>query len=114
MKLTCECKTRRIDYTCDEIRVKNISVVACDEQCQAKKQLAEEELKVKLARKMELEAEKNRQELELFEKKFGKKAKKERKPKFVEAKKSNINLILSVAFSVSVVLIASGLYFAMF
>lgn len=60
-----------------------------------------------------MEAEKNRRELELFEKKFGKKVHKERKQKFVVEKKSNQNLIMS-AVAVSALLIACSLYFTIF
>lgn len=103
-----------MEITCDIIRAENLTIVACDDQCQAKKKTAEEEKKLEIARKQELEAEKNKRELEIYEKKFGKKAYKEfRKQKIVEEEKDNSTLIISLV-SVSVVIVAVALYFTVF
>lgn len=111
--MTCECRTRKIEYTCDKIRAENIVVIECDEQCHSKKLLHEEERRQELERMQQLEAEKNRQELLAYEKKFAKKVYKERKPKFVEEEKSNVNLMMLI-ISGSIVIAACGLYFSFF
>lgn len=83
--------------------------LTCDEQCQLKKKLADEERQLELQRQAEIEAEKNRRELEEFEKKFAKKKGKERKQRIVEEKQQNYYLPIIIA--VISLLIAFGVYF---
>lgn len=113
VRLVCKCKIRKIDSTCDKVKAENLTTIACDEQCEAKKRLAEEEKQLELQRQAAIEAEKNRRELEEFEKKIGKKKYKERKQRVVEEKKDNTNVIIAIA-SVSVIIVGVVLYFTIF
>lgn len=82
LKVYCECKNRKVETTCEKIRA-GFRLI-CDDTCIARqnelKLIAEQQERIK----RELEAEKNRQELEEFEKKFGKRKQKDRKPQIVE------------------------------
>lgn len=92
IKTTCECKTRKIEISCEKLRLEN-NKITCDESCETKKKelkLAAD--KIKEAEK-NLEDEKNRLELEMFEQKFGKKKYKERKIDVIDEKKENGKII---------------------
>ena len=110
VKLTCECKTRKVDYSCDKVRAEHLTTIDCDDNCIAKKKQIQEQHEQEQAKKLAYEEEKNKRELELYEKKFGKKKHKERKVRVVEETKDNTKLILT-SVAVSVVLIAVILYF---
>lgn len=81
LKVYCDCKNRKIETTCDKLRA-GFSI-ACDETCEVRekelKRVADENQRIK----REQEAERNRLELEEFEKKFAKKKYKERKAQVV-------------------------------
>jgi NF-X1-type zinc finger protein NFXL1 len=83
------CKTRKIELTCDKIRRDGLKIAPCNEECEEKRCLIEEENRKKIQRELEIEAEKNRKELEEYEKKFGPKKFKERKKRFVEDEQNN-------------------------
>lgn len=82
MKIYCDCKNRKLETTCDKIRA-GFSL-SCDEACLNRqneiKRAAEETERIK----REKEMERNRLELEEFEKKFAKKKPKDRKTKIIE------------------------------
>lgn len=87
----CECKTRKVDATCDKIRA-GFQLI-CDDTCKIRLEeihLAAEEQQKK---QKELEDEKNRLEMLEFEKKFGKKKFKERKRNVVEETESKTWMI---------------------
>lgn len=111
LKIYCECKNRKVETSCDKLR--SGFELKCDENCVAKlaeaKKVADDAVRVK----QEQEAERNRIELEEFEKKFGKKKHKERKrPVIVEADNSHIwKLILA---AVIVAILAIIIYFFLF
>lgn len=98
-----------MEITCDKVRAEKITSIACDETCESKRRIAEEEKENMLKEKLRAEAEKNQRELEEFEKKFGKKKYKERKRKVVEEEKDNKKLIIISALSV--LLISMAIYF---
>lgn len=102
-----------MDFTCDVVKASNLTGIECDDVCIQKKKLAEEQKLMEIAKKAEMEAEKNRLELERFEKKFGKKKYRERKTKVNEEIKDNSTLIIT-SVSGLVVLSALILYFTMF
>lgn len=95
MKLICACKTRKVDFTCDVVKARNLTAIECDEVCMQKKMLADEQKLLENAKKAEVEAERNRLELENFEKKFGKKKYRERKTRVNEEVKNNSPLIIA-------------------
>lgn len=112
VKLMCPCKNRKADMTCDKVRGENITTLDCNEECQEKKRLIEEENQRKLEQQRKLEEEKNRRELEEYEKKFGPKKYRERKQRYVEEKSSNIKM--KVLISSAVVLVISIVSFIIF
>ncbi|XP_037044387.1 NF-X1-type zinc finger protein NFXL1 [Bradysia coprophila] len=90
-KVYCECKTRKVDATCDKIRAG--FQLTCDDTCKVRREemrLAAEEQDRK---QKEIEDEKNRLEMLDFEKKFGKKKFKERKRSVVEETESKVWMI---------------------
>lgn len=84
LKVYCECKNRKIETTCDKIR--SGFVLNCDETCISRQNELKRITEQLERTKREQEEEKNRSELEEFEKKFGKKKHKERKTHNVEEK----------------------------
>lgn len=81
----------------------------------SKKKLAEEQKLLEEAKKAEIEAEKNRIELEHFEKKLaGKRKYRERKNRVNEdTAQSNTTLIIAVVSGL-ILILASALYFTVF
>lgn len=106
VKCYCICKNKKADVCCDKIRAEKISFIACDESCVTKKNLILVNNQRRITELDKIEAEKNRKELEEFELKFGKKKQKERKLRVVEAEKNNINWIIALAATFSIVLVA--------
>lgn len=96
-----------MELSCDKIRAG--FTLNCDEACTEKQQLEQKIAEDAKRAKMELEMEKRRQELEEFEKKFGKKKYKERKKIVVEEKSNNLHIWIGGA--VGVVILAAFLYF---
>jgi predicted metal-dependent hydrolase len=92
------------------IKAEKITTIDCDENCHEKKRLADQEKQIELQKQAELEAEKNRRELEMFEKKFAKKKFKERKKVVIEETKDNSKLIIAIS-SVLVVTLSIIAYF---
>lgn len=82
LKVYCDCKNRKVETTCDKIRAG--FVLGCDEACTERQKEAKKIADEASRAKLEQELEKNRQEVEEFEKKFGKKKYKERKRAVVE------------------------------
>lgn len=78
IKLYCQCKNLRQEVTCEKIRIENFQM-RCNETCAAKKQELREAAKQKEAELKKQEEERNRIELEEFEKKYSKKKPRERK-----------------------------------
>lgn len=102
-KIYCDCKTRKVDATCDKIR--SGFRLNCDDTCKVRLEemrLATEEQERK---QREIEEEKNRLEMLEFEKKFGKKKFKERKRNVVEETE---NKMWIVWVGVAIVLAAVG------
>lgn len=92
IKTTCECKSRKIEISCEKLRFSD-HIISCDKSCETKKReikLAAE--KIKESEKF-LEDEKNRLELEMFEKKFGKKRYKEKRINVIDEKNDNKKII---------------------
>lgn len=108
MKVSCDCKTRKAETTCDRARAG--FTVDCDAACAAKKdqaRLVAEEIERK---QRELEAEKNRIELLEYEKKFGKRKYKERKQSVVE-EHNGVGTPVLIGISVLMVCLAIGALF---
>lgn len=110
VKLPCVCKNRKVEYSCDKIRIDNIIVADCDETCEEKKRLLEAENKKAIEMQLKMEEEKNRRELEEYQKKFGPKKFKERKRRTVEEEKSNKSLILIISLSIIICIVSAILY----
>lgn len=104
----CDCKHRKIETSCDKLR--GGFVLSCDDACLTKqnevKRITEEQERVK----REQEEEKNRLEMEEFDKKFGKKKHKQRKPYIVEEKPNSNAIKLAVA-SICVGVLATFIYY---
>lgn len=107
----CECKNRKVETSCDKLR--SGFELKCDEGCLAKqaeaKKIADEILRVK----REQEAERNRIELEEFEKKFGKKKHKERKRQ-VAVESDNSHVLKLILAAGVVAILAIIIYFFLF
>lgn len=110
VKLNCLCKLRRIEYKCDTIRFERITSIPCDLNCAAKKAFSEEEKIKEEAKIKAIEDDKNKKEMELFEKKFGPKKVKSRKVTVIEGKDSGFNFKLRIISSVICILLAVVLY----
>lgn len=111
MKIYCECKTRKVETTCDKVRAG--FTLTCDEICKAKQlelQKATEEAERK---RRQQEEEKNRQEVEEFEKKFAKKKYKDRKKQVIETK-NNTDLIKWLGVATGFAVIAVGISYLLF
>lgn len=108
MKVYCKCKSRKVETTCEKIR--EGFVVNCDENCAVRqnelKTIAEQQARLK----REQEDEKNRQELEEFEKKMGKKKYKERKRQIIEDT-NNSQILKWTGIAVAVAIFAIFAYF---
>lgn len=108
MKVYCDCKYRKMDASCDKIRAG--FVLSCDEICINRqnelKRIADEQDRAR----REQQEEKNRQELEEFEKKFGKKKHKERKPQIIE-QTDNSHIYKWAGIGVGVAVLAAFIYF---
>lgn len=108
LKVYCDCKNRKIDTSCDKIRAG--FVLSCDETCVNRqnelKRITEQQERVK----REQEEEKNRIELEEFEKKFAKKKYKERKTQIIE-EKNNSYIFKWIGFAIAAATIAIFTYF---
>ncbi|KAG5674339.1 hypothetical protein PVAND_004314 [Polypedilum vanderplanki] len=113
VKLLCSCKNRRVEFSCDKIRAENITFANCNEDCDEKKRLLDEEKQKKLEKQRAIEEEKNRRELEEYEKKIGPKKYKERKQRVVEEKKSNFKMIIGISTAI-ILIIAILLYFMLY
>lgn len=106
VKVSCECKTRRIDATCDQVRG-GLLVAACDSVC-AEKRAAAETVAAETARQQQLlQEEKDRQELLEYEKKFGPRKYKERKQQVIE-EQTGYSLRILVVLSSALVVAAVG------
>lgn len=110
VKLACACKNRRVEISCDKMRAEKITVADCDSTCEEKKRLLEEENRKRIQKQLEIEEERNRKELEEFEKRNAPKKYKERKQRYVEEEKSNLSLKICIA-SIVLVILAVGVYF---
>lgn len=100
-----------MEFSCDKIRDDNITAADCDNTCEEKQRLLDEENKKRIQKQLEVEKEKNRKELEEYQKKIGYTKKfKERKPKYVEEEKSNTTKIIA-ASSFVLIVFAIILYF---
>lgn len=99
-----------METTCDKIR--SGFVLSCDEACFEKQKEAQKIADEQTRIKREQEIEKNRQEVEEFEKKFGRKKYKERKQKVVE--ENNTNQYIYAGAAVGVVVLAIFAYFLLF
>lgn len=114
MRLYCECKTRKVEITCDKIRRDKIHEAQCDEHCELRKKTAESEKQLELERLSAIEEEKNQRELAEFAQKFGTKKKfKERKLRVFEEKKDYTNLKIAIT-SVFIVIIAVSVFYMMY
>lgn len=112
VKLSCACKNRRVEISCDKIRSDKITVADCDSTCEEKKRILEEENRKKIQKQLEIEEERNRKELEEFEKRNAPKKFKERKKRFVEEEENNFTMKLVIA-AVIVVILAMLAYFTL-
>lgn len=110
VKLLCPCKSRKTDLPCDKVRAENLLVIECDENCQAKERKAAEEKTQEDLRKQELEAERNKRELEIFENKFRKKKYRERRTQSVEDNKSDKKYLIIGFLVITVVLSCLAYY----
>lgn len=99
-----------MEISCDKMRADKISVADCDSTCEEKKRILEEENKKKVQRQLEIEEERNRRELEEFEKRNAPKKFKERKQKYVEEEENNLTKNLVIGAFVLVIL-GIGIYF---
>lgn len=97
-----------IAVSCDKIRAENLTIIDCDESCEAKKLAAEKDKKKKDEEQRLLEEERNKEELLMYEKKFGRKKYKERKVRVAEEKDDNtfkkIALISTIAVLTAVLM----------
>lgn len=96
-----------METSCDKIRAG--FALICDDTCTEKQHLDKKAAEEANRAKMEQEKEKQRQELEEFEKKFGKKKYKERKKVVVEEKTNNLHIYIGGA--VGAVVLAAFIYF---
>lgn len=94
------------------MRADKIAVADCDNTCEEKKRVLEEENQRRIQKQLEMEKEKNQRELEEYEKRNAPKKFKERKQKYVEEEKSNLTLKLVIATFV-IVIISAGIYFVL-
>lgn len=114
MRLSCECKSRRIEISCDKIRQDKIVAAPCDEHCELRKKAAQSEKQLEFERLLAIEEEKNKRELAEFAQKFGTKKKfKERKLRVFEEKKDYTNLTIAIT-SVFIVIIAASVLYIMY
>ncbi len=90
-KVYCECKTRKVDATCDKIRAG--FQLSCDDTCKIRQEEIRSAAEEQERKQKEIEDEKNRLEMLDFEKKFGKKKFKERKRTVVEEAESKVWMI---------------------
>lgn len=110
IKTTCECKFRKIEISCEKLRLQNYKIL-CDESCENnKKEIRLAAEKIKEAQKI-MEDEKNRLELEMFENKFGKKVYKEKKVVLIDEKKNSSGKIIWIAGSMILVLTSIFVFF---
>lgn len=78
--MTCKCKVRKAEITCEKQRQGRFTL-PCDDHCEVKateRRLADEAL---MREKAAAEEEQNRIEMEEFQRKYGAKKPKERKPR---------------------------------
>lgn len=113
--MACECKTRRLDVTCDQVRGGLVTVVPCDAACAAKiaaaQAVADEAVRLQRLQK----EEKDRQELLEYEKKFGPRKYKERKQQVIEENAGySVPVLVGVSGALVVVAIAIALYMDFF
>ncbi|XP_055376175.1 NF-X1-type zinc finger protein NFXL1 [Condylostylus longicornis] len=78
VKIYCECKNLKLEISCDKHR-NGLNQLVCDNKCAQKKAIEEQLRRDEEEKLKKMEEEKNRIELELYEKKFGKKKPRERK-----------------------------------
>lgn len=110
MKIYCPCKHRKVETACDKIR--GGFELACDDACAAHNiEVNRIAAEIKRTKQVE-EDERNRLELEKFEKKFAKKRYKERKEKHIETKDNMF--AIKMAAAAAAVAIAAGLTFYLF
>lgn len=107
VKIYCDCKNRKLDVTCDKIR--SNFTLSCDEVCGEKQKEAQKITDENDRLKREQELERNRQEIEEFEKKFGKKKYKERKRIVVE--EDNNKQFIWIGAAVGAVVLAAFAYY---
>lgn len=111
MKIYCPCKYRKVETACDKIR--GGFELACDDACAAHN-IEVKRIAAEIERtKQEEEDERNRLELEKFEKKFAKKRYKERKEKYIEAK-DNMYAIKMTAAAVAVAITAGLIFYLVY
>lgn len=96
------------------MKARNLTEIECDDICMSKRKLAEEQKILEDAKKAEIEAERNRLELEHFEKKLaGKRKYRDRKNKEVVHTKEKDYSTLAIAVA-SGFIVALTLYFTIF
>lgn len=112
VKIYCECKRIKIEVSCEKSRSKE-AIVPCDDICKVMK-AETERIKQEEAEKQRLiEEERNRIELEQFEKRFGKRKPRERKVVAQEIETNNNQLKLLIGSAIALV-IAAGITFYLY
>lgn len=108
--MTCKCKSRKADISCEKLRARK-QLADCDDNCKTKlKELRQIEEEKEMLLKQE-ETERNRLEMEEFQRKYGSKKPKERKVRAVEVESKSNKGIYAIAVSSVVLLVAAALYF---
>ncbi|KAG5306175.1 NFXL1 protein, partial [Acromyrmex insinuator] len=88
VRLWCKCKRIKKDFLCSLLQKEQITV-ACDSVCELLKNERKEAQEAMIAKKLEEEELRNREEIEKFEKKF--KPRRKRKDKYENSKQSKEN-----------------------
>lgn len=108
VRIFCVCKRIKLEISCDKHRAGQ-TTLDCDAQCSMERSKAEAIEQQQLAEKKRQEEERNRIELEKFEKKFGKRKHKERKTVDVKETKREINWQRMGIYAVSLLAVLGAL-----
>ncbi|ALC44013.1 CG15011 [Drosophila busckii] len=108
VRIYCACKRLKQEIACDKHRAGQTSL-SCDDNCQAERAKVEATEQQQLARKKQLEEEKNRIELEKFQQKFAKRKPRERKTIEVDLERSKIDWQRWANYSVALLLVLGAL-----
>lgn len=111
VKITCECRTRKMEVNCNAARMKS-KLLECDDNCEKAKHNRNQERNDKERLQREHEEAENQRALEEYEKKFGPKKYRERKRAQVEETKETDYLLYALV-SGGILMVAVIVYFVL-